>query len=291
MRPPCLHRRRRSKGLALLELMISLLLGLFVVGAVLVNYASASRSGRLLRALTDMTEEAQLAMRLMTRDIQQSGDVDAIRLSVFGAGKISFDRLHAFSPVFGCNGSFSLPTAPFRMGQCSGSGEHAVEVSALARSATTAGPAGGASDCLGNAVASVEVASGVFGTFVSNRYYINLKDGVPQLMCASSSSKTPQPIAEQVAGLRLSYGIAPDWTVSNMASRRPVRYVSAADVADWNGVLAVRICLLMRSTSVVLEPGDSGHYLDCEGATQVSVDHHLYRAFHSSVALRNRMAF
>ena len=51
-------------------------------------------------------------------------------------------------------------------------------------------------------------------------------------------------------------------------------------------VRSVRLCLLMRSTDVVLAADDASAYLDCEGTPQTSSDRRLRRAFHAVVAVR-----
>ena len=85
-------------------------------------------------------------------------------------------------------------------------------------------------------------------------------------------------------------------------TRRPVRYVDAsalnaggsgATTPAWSDVVAVHLCILMRSEEPVLDAGETQtlDYLDCSGAKQTSQDKRLYRAYSTTVALRNRIAY
>jgi type IV pilus assembly protein PilW len=75
--------------------------------------------------------------------------------------------------------------------------------------------------------------------------------------------------------------------------RKLVRYVNASAVQDFNLVLSVRVCLLMRSAEAVITAEDAAlkSYVDCEQAPQESADGHLRRAYVATTALRNRMPF
>jgi type IV pilus assembly protein PilW len=78
-----------------------------------------------------------------------------------------------------------------------------------------------------------------------------------------------------------------------------VRYVTATDIAslgvgasaEWDRVVAVRICLLVRSADPVLNPGDGDTltYLDCDSVQQTSNDRYLRRAYFSTATLRDKM--
>jgi type IV pilus assembly protein PilW len=73
--------------------------------------------------------------------------------------------------------------------------------------------------------------------------------------------------------------------------RRPVHYIAPDAVTDWGRVVAVRICLLMRSSDPILANEDNATYSDCSGADATSADRRIRRAFFSTVALRNKTAF
>jgi hypothetical protein len=88
------------------------------------------------------------------------------------------------------------------------------------------------------------------------------------------------PLVENVEHMLLWWGLPVD-AVDGSA----LRYVSAAQVTDFDQVRAVRLCLLLRSSEPVLGPDDSRSYTDCQGSAASAADGRLRRAFWSTLAL------
>lgn len=63
------------------------------------------------------------------------------------------------------------------------------------------------------------------------------------------------------------------------------QYVKAADVPDWTRVLSVRVCLQVASPNPVAPSVTS--YTDCDGATKPQADGKLRRVFRATFSLRN----
>jgi len=294
---------RLQRGISLIEIMVSLVIGLFVVGAVMLNYLGSGATGKQASQTAQMTEDAQIAFAQMSRDIQMAGytEVSNILSSGVPGATATFVRAMAIpSPLLGCQYGFTNVNAGWNLAACNASGTVSHVVEATYQTTTTTNvqtSAGKQTDCLGN---SVEVnptgsngGNSALPSFTNNRYYVaNSTSGRPELHCASPAGAAP--VAENVQSMKLWYGIASAWNPNNKASRQPVRYVTAADVATgggWGNVVAVRICLLMRTAEPVLQGGDPTAYLDCDAATQNSSDRRIYRAFFSTVAVRNKMGF
>lgn len=70
---PLLH--QRSKGLALIELMIALVLGLVLIGAAVGVMLSNTQSFRTTKSLSQIQDSARLGFELMARDIRQAGAI------------------------------------------------------------------------------------------------------------------------------------------------------------------------------------------------------------------------
>ena len=66
---------RRQAGLTLVELMISMAIGMIIVIAVVTAYISASRAARVAEATGRMNEDAQAALTILTLD--DAGDTAA----------------------------------------------------------------------------------------------------------------------------------------------------------------------------------------------------------------------
>ncbi len=273
-------RLRRMQGLSLVEVMVSLVIGLVVVGAVLVSYITAGTTGRQQAAYSEMNENAQLALTLIARDLLLAGFAAPTGVAADG---LSFTRTFASSPVFGCRTGFAAPSTTGAVA-CAASGSDALEVVYQADGANSVPTAADLpTDCLGNGLAD---AGGFYLAY--NRYYLaNSSSGRSELHCASRQGAAGQPLVDNVEGMTVWYGEA------NAASPRTVaRYVRADVVSDWGRVLSVRVCLLMRSSEAVLASDeDTVTYLDCDSVQQTSAGGFVRRAFFSTTTLRNKMAF
>ncbi len=292
MRPAFTRRRqgaRVQRGLSLVELMVSLFIGLMVAGAVATVYVGSARAGRHLKAMAQITEEAQLTLALLRRDLQLAGSAEPTgmvtsthRFAVPAAPRV----------VFGCDQGFTSAVGAVATAACaaSASGTPAVEITFEATADNTVGPSGSAdgADCLGTAVPPRPLTG---DRFTSHRYFVSRgPSGRNELYCGSAVSTSSQSLAENVEAIALRYGEANGWSASDPGTHRPVRYVPASAVADWSNVVAVRVCLLMRSGFPVFTTEDDASYRDCSGAVATTTDRHLYKAFFTTVAIRNKGA-
>ena len=90
------------------------------------------------------------------------------------------------------------------------------------------------------------------------------------------------------AGLFAGSALAPDSTGSP-GVEDSLRALTPAE--RWALVSAVKVCVLVRSATPVVEPWDPGPtYLDCGGQRRTSPDGRLRQAFELTVQLRNRSA-
>ncbi len=287
MRRALIERRagaRTQRGITLVEFMVSLFIGLMVTGAVASVYLGNARAGRQLRAVAQITEDAQLAMALLRRDLQLAGSAEPTGVVP------TTQRFAVPAPprvVFGCEQGFTSAVVAVGTAACttSTSGTPAIEITFEATADNTVGAYGSANgaDCLGTGITSKN--------FTSHRYYVAQgPSGRNELYCGSAASPSAQALAENVEAIAFRYGEANGWSASDLSTHRPVRYVPASAVADWANVVAVRVCLLMRSGFPVFTPEDDARYLDCSGGVTTPTDRHLFRAFFTTVAIRNRGA-
>jgi type IV pilus assembly protein PilW len=302
--------RSKMRGLSLVEVMVSLIIGLVVVGAVLVSYLSSGKTSRQQVAYAEMNENAQLGLALLSRELllagysAPTGSPAPVAPAVVG----SFSRTYTGRAVFGCDNGFSnprvvnptlLPPSLNSTVACNGggvAGTPAIEFvyqADLTNTVPTNALIPLPSDCLGNGlVPFVTVPPTPGGFFMAyNRFYLSTgSTGRSELHCASGQGGVGQPLVDNVDEMMIWYGEA------NPASPRAVaRYVSAANLADptFAMVVSVKICLLMRSSEPVndAELGASPKYLDCNSVQRDLPDRFLRRAYFSTTTLRNKMAF
>lgn len=293
-------RRRPARGLSLVELLVAVALGLVITGIVLVVYLGGVLGHRQVAALARMTLDAQMALGTLARDIRMAGHVESTGV-VAPAGGMPAGLARPVTvarPVFGCDAGFADDRAALGTTACGTGGLPALEVTfevTLDTAPTSASDDGAVppapTDCLGHPVEPLSGGAGAGVRLASHRYYLDTPAAAGSrrsLYCASTARAMAAPLVEGVEALRLRYGVAPGWMAGQQDTRRPQRYVTAANVRDWSEVVAVRICVVMRSAEPVYLRGQSVPYVDCDGAMQSPADLHLYRAFHATATIRNR---
>lgn len=280
--------RHGVRGISLIEVLISMVIGLVVIGAVIVSYLGSGRAGRYQSAYSQMDQDAQIGLNLVSRELQLAGYSQPSSLDP-ATGILHYNM--ASNAVFGCDTGFADPRAATLA--CGTGTIPAIEVVYEADVKNTVPTSGGIpTDCLGNGLA------GVAPFIVHNRYFVqNGPSGRPELYCGSVGTvNSVQPLLENVEGMKLWFGVQ-----VALNPRQVVRYVTATDigsafgagptVAEWQNVISARVCLLMRSADPVLSAEDTRTYLDCDSATQTSSDNYLRRAYFTTTALRSKMAF
>lgn len=104
------HRHRSQVGLTLIELMISIALGLFVVGGVVYVTASTMRTNTQTLRSTHLNQELRAAMQMMTRDLRRAG----YRYGAEFAGLYTASNGVTIAPLSGTSIVVTAPaSAPF----------------------------------------------------------------------------------------------------------------------------------------------------------------------------------
>ncbi|MDO9196206.1 MAG: PilW family protein [Rhodoferax sp.] len=287
--------RSRVRGISLIEMLISVVIGLVVVGAVLVSIIGSNKAGRFQSAYAQMNEDAQIGLSILSRDLQMAGYAQPTALTSSGGASptlsLTSTTLGTSTFVFGCDSGFANPRAATLV--CGTATTPAFEVAYEADKDNTVLTGGGLpSDCLGNGI------PGAAPHVARNRYFLaSGNSGRPELYCASDIAGSTQPLIENIEGMKIWYGVSVPASPTQV-----VRYVTATDIAglgavaaaaEWAQVISVRMCLLVRSAEPVLNAGgeDTLTYLDCDSVSQTSNDRYLRRAYFTTASLRNRMPF
>ena len=213
------HPRQRQGGATLVEIMISMVIGLAIVGGLTQVFVAGRSSYSLQERLGSLQENGRYALYFLQCDIRNAG------MPRDGAGIIAFVR----------------PTEAAPNNTADGGGNNPDRIAVRYR-ATVAGT----TDCLGNNIA--------LGTIVVTAYSINVDalTGVSRLMC-SAQGAAAQPIVDGIENLQILYGIDrdPD-TVPGFGYADFYVPANAVAAADWERqVVSVRVAILSSTMTPI----------------------------------------
>lgn len=284
---------RGERGISLIELMISMVIGLVVVGAVIVSIIGASSTGKYQAAFGQMNEDAQIALGILKRDIELAGYSQPTGLIAdpLDATKqvLAFATMGANNYVFGCAKGFVNP-ATANDHTCvanANPGTPMFEIAYEADAGNTQLVGGVPSNCASAAVA------GLSPYLTQNRYFVSTTaSGRPELRCTSGGNT--QPLVENIESMKVFYGMALAAFPTQVVGYLTPDLVPAA--TWWSNVISARVCLIVRSAEPVLTGGEDDQanslltkYLDCDLVQQTTTDRHLRRAYFTTATVRDKM--
>lgn len=263
-------------GLTLIELLIAMTLGLLLLFAIGTVYVASVQTYRTQDDFARLQESGRTALEMIGRGVRQAGYADLFT----NARKIGFEGTALGNLNTACTvGSFVSDVVTVQF-DASGAGEQ---------------------DC--------QAVNTVAGDFVQQSYYVapDATTGLPSLFCravtAPTTAPTPPtacptggtPLIENVEDLQVSYG-------QDTNGDGNVDQYSATPANPAN-VLAVKVCVLIRSQNVGIAPGGQ-RFQTCNGAlaedastandfvappTAPANDTRMRRAFVATFSLRNRI--
>ena len=232
MKPEVTFRPQQS-GVTLIELLVSMVIGLIIMVAVISAYIGAAGAGRMAEATGRMNEDAQMALTILSQQLRMAGvnpsQPDRTSVTVGLNVRGNMVPLHntvtnAFS-VRGCDLKFSnitttLATSALNCGHNSGSFGTAPSSIAIAYEAdkynTVPTNTGAPTDCVGSSAGtmtfnfnnSLGAAGSTTVAEVENRFYIGTSTNVvnPTLYCKGNGNTIPQPMVENIDDIQIRYG-------------------------------------------------------------------------------------
>jgi type IV pilus assembly protein PilW len=309
---------RRMRGLTLVELLVSLGIGLVLMLAIVSAYLGASSASSATQAQGRMNEDAQAALSILSQHIRMAHSNP--KQPSYAPGT---PRNPAFAgdtwAIRGCDMNFTAGTMAGTTAalECTATGDFPSVADSLSvayeadKYNTVKNAAGNATDCVGselpvvNANVSTWTGGAVAATAVTyrvaeSRFYIDTPSGssTPSLYCkGNGTASTAQPLVENVENMQLTYGVAPSTAVTTLtvagyltAAQVAVLATPANDKDRWEKVATVRICIIVRSEQAAAPTPDSAKYFDCSAALIDPGDLRLRRAYSTTVVLRNRIA-
>ena len=286
----------RQHGLSLVELMVALTIGLFLIGAVVSIYVATSRGTRGSTEESQMNEDASLALEILQQQL---------RLAAFSGFAAGGDRNFQDQAMTACNGGFNDNTvADFATLACVSNDDNprpdsiAVRYEATllnSQSVTVAGVQQPA-NCAHEGIAGWFGPSNV--PLAENRYFIedDPATNVPSLRCVGRNGanlSNAATVIPNIEDLQILYAVTRTPVVDEPLPHQVTGYLRADEVNalpnGWQRVAGARICIVARSTErfEAIAP-ELRQYRDCAG-NQVAApaDGLLRRAFVTTVMARN----
>lgn len=281
--PSSVFRARSQAGVTLVELMISMAIGLVLVLFIGTLYVNSKASFRLNDDSARLQEDVGYAIALIGRNLMQAGFGNVVTSTTTDFVNADGSQAQALK---GCDNGFVNPTAATPDFSCGTVNKPAFQVSYRVEDAYDANTGAGA-DCNGQSVDKTTAAAGI----AINRFFLYTKagDAAPSLYCNGNGNTVSQPLLSNVEDMTVIYGVDTKGTFS------PNQYLNAAGVEalllsainkkNWDQVVSVQVCLLVSSANNVTEGNRT--YTDCSGTVKTATDSKLRKAFTKVFALRN----
>lgn len=265
--------KQRQRGVGLVELMITLVIGLVLMGALTYFYLSSQQMNRTHEDVSRMQESGRNAMEVLGKAIRQAG----YRLDLDQPLYVDTNNIGAIIGTDGGGtGASALPdTITIRHDPTS----IADASNPLAGQETT---------CVGTKKTSNNDTFDSYGTRNINQQVIEYSFSIANrnLRCSATASNPAtggQIIVDNIENMQITYGIG-DGLGSITA------YKSSPTTAEFSQVTAVKISLLVRGPSmgITANANNNNQTYTYNGEQVTSTDGYLRQVYTSTFTLRNQ---
>ena len=265
------HRRAPQHGASLIELMVGMTVGMFVVLAAM-GAMLTTRQGSATTADSYRIQQAgATAMRLIGASIRQAGSAELIQVGGANTG-VQFGNLGQRAAgvasdqlVSGTDGGGANPDTLIV------SYQHRVVAGV---------DAGVTRDCLGNSPgnATARIDNTFAVTQVELRCTGSVNPAAPQALVGDNTRPNADVAVED---FQAWYWVEPALVPG---SQQRVTAAGVAGLGGWGQVRAVEVCLQLRGTRADYPAG--GQFTNCQGV-QVNLDGRLHKTFSGTYMIRN----
>ena len=286
-------RKSTMQGMSLIELMIAMVVGVFLVGGLSSLYISSQMTDKMRSQVSEMEENARTALITMRQIISHAGYPSEYNLTI----DEPFYTEQRLIPNPVCRGNKKKNRIIKEKNIRDEKTEDAVVAKrdtlvavSMLDSPTSISPGAASNiiqDCGGSVVepeCSSDPIDGIYNISearVYNYLYINTPPGRRALTCMGSLGGST-PIAENIESLQFLYGIS--------KGQDQLVYRNAKEVTDngeWGNVMSVQIGILVRSDKAVLNKEESKVFLILDEKITTPKDKRLYRTYTTTVFLPN----
>ena len=266
----------RQSGLSLVELLIAMIIGLFLLAGITTSYLSSKKASIKRDQYSMLEDNGRLALEILTKTLEHTGYTSSKGVPL----EDKFISVAADVSSSNCGADQSVMNTaifPANVTIDSNTGDSIGTIHLGDNDVFT--------DCSGGVLpADCRLETGTIDTSkIYNAFYLNEVDNT--LMCSGSRDNAKQLIAEGIENMQILYGV--DENEDDVADR----YVSANDVKDdlWNTVVSIQIAVLARSLREVKDKAEIKKFtlLDFEHTTLS--DRYQRAVFSTTISLRNSL--
>jgi type IV pilus assembly protein PilW len=279
----CHFSKCAQKGLTLLEVMVALTLGFFVIASILQIFFSTKQAYRLQDAISMLQENGRFSLDFLSRYIRMAG----YRENRPPPGtKLPLPQDTSFTP--------QPPTAAFRPDSNSNSNFTegqvltGVDNDSNSHNAITfryQGSSDGVVDCFGNPVLDNQMVTITFSLAPTDP---NNPATDMSLRCQSTISPGPQPLVPGIADMQILYGVQNQDVGGNILGQQYMNATAVNAQNSWNNVISVKIALLLQSDDNITTQSQTYRFPPWDtGNPTTAKDLRLRRIFTTTVNLRN----
>lgn len=278
------HRRHSQQGLSLVELMITLTLGLVISGAIIQVLVSSSVTNKLNQAVAQVQESGRFIMGRLSAEFYEVGRYDQVTANVDASVDIVAEAAYVQNHPIVVPGDFTTNTALGSIQATSGGSDKLV-VSLL-----------GEEDCTGSQHGYAQGSE----FHVVNHYFVSgntLKcTGYDGRVLRGLKTQTVSPVTvtllDNVESFQVQFGVSGNITSSQ---GQAVTYVTADELEDLRAlnqqVVSLRWALMLKSYQNEVRQTQAQKYALLNEAAKTMDTAHYYQVFSKTLALRNMKNF
>lgn len=275
---------KKQAGFSLVELMITLTLGLIISGAIIQVLVSSSVTNKLNQAVSQVQESGRFIMSRLSKEFYEVGRYDLITANIDTSVDIVAEAAYVQNNAVALPGDF-INNATLGTVQTGSGGSDKLVVSLL-----------GASDCTGN-----RHGYPVDTEFhVVNHYFVvgsELKcTGYDGRVLRGLKSQTVSPITvtllDNVESFQIQFGVSDEILTSQ---GQAISYVTADQLANLRTsnqlVVSLRWALMLKSYQNEVRQTTAQQFALLNEAAKTMDTAHYYQVFSKTLALRNMKNF
>lgn len=258
--------KMNQAGLSLIELMIAMLVGIFLLAGITSSYVSSKNASVKRNQVSVLEDNGRLALEIISRSLEHSGYMSD------GGAIVPFTTDPASIPSGG-----TCPDASLKVINKSIIKMTANDASAVGDTISISfqGDNNLSTDCTGNVLpAGCE-------TKIYNSFFVDAATN--KLNCSGSRSAKAEVIADGVENIQFLYGKGDTGQV--------VQYVNSAAIAagSWGNIVSVQVAILIRSEKKVKTEAESKTYTLLDTVVTSPSDRYQREVFSTTIQLRNTL--